>query len=113
MSYGKKIVLKNAQKIEIFSVWIFFGFFGPGDHNSDPILQKLVSFCWKDQMPSLNTNFSPIATPWKSSFEEVPGYPNTRVIACQKRPESAGHCSCVYVLIAEEPLLMVEGTHIL
>ena len=26
MFYGKKIVLKNAQKIAIFELWIFFGF---------------------------------------------------------------------------------------
>ena len=40
----------------------FFRFFGPGDHNFGPILQKLVSFCWEDQMPSIGTNFSPLAT---------------------------------------------------
>ena len=26
MFYGKKIVLKNAQKVAIFEIWIFFGF---------------------------------------------------------------------------------------
>ena len=41
MFYGKKIVLKNAQKIEIFAFWIF----GTGDQNFCLVFQKLASFC--------------------------------------------------------------------
>ena len=40
----------------------FFRFFEPGDHNFSPILLKLVSFCWEDQIQDIDTSFSPLAT---------------------------------------------------
>ena len=50
------------KKNRDFCGYDFFRFYGPGDHNSGPILQKSVSFCQEDQMPSIDTNFSPVKT---------------------------------------------------